>query len=212
MTDGTLNAEKNFGQLRELLRRLMIPRADMCIASSTKSKELQMHYGAKEDKNIIAFLIVDISYFQFIREEYESHKLLYVGNIIERKGVDLLIKALSLVKKDFTLTIVGEGEEKNHLVEDIEKNGMTESVTFIPFLQKEEIKEIYKEHDIFILSTHEDCFVINEAMAASMPTIASCYADGAYDLVKDGENGFIINPYDAQELANVIEKLLDNDK
>ena len=91
---------------------------------------------------------------------------------------------------------------------------MTESVTFIPFLQKEEIKEIYKEHDIFILPTREDCFglVINEAMAASMPIIASCYADGAYDLVKEGESGFIINPYDAQELADVIEKLLDNDK
>lgn len=114
----------------------MIPRTDMCIASSTKSKELQMHYGAKEDKIIIAFLTVDIGYFRFIREEYGSHKFLYVGSIIERKGVDLLIKALSFVKKDFTLTIVGEGEKKNHLVEDIEKNGMTESVTFIPFLQK----------------------------------------------------------------------------
>lgn len=64
------------------------------------------------------------------------------------------------------------------------------------------------------MPTREDCFglVIHEAMAASMPIIASCYADEAYDLVKEGENGFIINPYDAQELADVIEKLLDNDK
>ena len=91
---------------------------------------------------------------------------------------------------------------------------MKEFVEFIPFTQKEEIRTIYNSHDIFILPTREDCFglVVNEAMAASMPVIASCYADGAYDLVKDGENGYIVNPYDSAELAITIEKLIDNDE
>ena len=214
MTDGTLNAEKNFGQLRKSLRRLMIPRADMCIASSTKSKELQMHYGAKEDRIIIAYLTVDIGYFRFKREEYHSNKLLFIGSLIERKGIDLLLKALSLVNKDYTLTIVGDGEEKSRLVDYVEQNGMKELVEFVPFKQKEELREIYNTHDIFILPTREDCFglVISEAMAASMPVISSCYADGAYDLVIDGENGYIVNPYDSVEFANTIEKLIENDE
>ena len=214
MTDGTLNAEKRFGQLRKLLRRLIIPRADMCIASSTKSKELQIYYGAKEDRIIVAYLTVDVGYFRFEREEYHSHKLLFIGSLIERKGIDLLLKALSLVKKDYTLTIVGNGEEKSRLVDYVEQNGMKEFVEFVPFKQKEELKEIYNTHDIFILPTREDCFglVINEAMAASMPVISSCYADGAYDLVIDGENGYIVNPYDSVKFANTIEKLIENDE
>ena len=214
MTDGTLYSERNFGFFRRLNRRLIIPRADMCIASSTKSKELQMYYGAREDRITIAFLTVDVDYFQFEREKYHSHKLLFIGSLIERKGIDLLLKALSLVKKDYTLTIVGDGEEKSRLVDYVEQNGMKEFVEFVPFTQKEALREIYNTHDIFILPTREDCFglVINEAMAASMPVISSCYADGAYDLVIDGENGYIVNPYDSVKFANTIEKLIANDE
>ena len=214
MTDGTLYSERNFGYFRRFIRRLIIPRADMCIASSTRSKELQIYYGAKEDRIIVAYLTVDVGYFRFEREEYHSHKLLYIGSIIERKGIDLLLKSLSLVKKDYTLTIVGDGEEKNRLVDYVEQNGMKELVEFVPFKQKEELREIYNTHDIFILPTREDCFglVISEAMAASMPVISSCYADGAYDLVKEGENGYIVNPYESVEFANTIEKLIENDE
>ena len=214
MTDGTLYSERNFGFFRRLNRRMMIPRADMCIASSTKSKELQIYYGAKEDRIIVAYLTVDVGYFRFEREEYHSNKLLFIGSLIERKGIDLLLKALSLVKKDYTLTIVGDGEEKNRLVDYVEQNGMKELVEFIPFKQKEELREIYNTHDIFILPTREDCFglVISEAMAASMPVISSCYADGTYDLVIDGENGYIVNPYDSVKFANTIEKLIANDE
>ena len=214
MTDGTLYSERNFGYFRRFNRRLIIPRADMCIASSTKSKELQMHYGAREERIIIAFLTVDVDYFRIEREEYHSYKLLYIGSIIERKGIDLLLKALSLVKKDYTLTIVGDGEEKSRLVDYVEQNGMKEFVEFVPFKQKEELREIYNTHDIFVLPTREDCFglVISEAMAASMPVISSCYADGAYDLVKEGENGYIVNPYESVEFANTIEKLIENDE
>ena len=116
--------------------------------------------------------------------------------------------------KDYTLTIVGDGKEKNRLIDYVEQNGMKEFVKFVPFRQKEELREIYNSHDIFILPTREDCFglVINEAMAASMPIISSCYADGAYDLVRDGENGYIVNPYDPAEFANTIEKLIENDE
>ena len=214
MTDGTLYSERNFGFFRRLNRRLIIPRADMCIASSTKSKELQIYYGAKEDRIIVAYLTVDVGYFRFEREEYHSNKLLFIGSLIERKGIDLLLKALSLVKKDYTLTIVGDGEEKSRLVDYVEQNGMKELVEFVPFKQKEELREIYNTHDIFVLPTREDCFglVINEAMAASMPVISSCYADGAYDLVIDGENGYIVNPYDSVKFANTIEKLIANDE
>ena len=184
----------------------------MCIASSTKSKELQIYYGAKEDRIIVAYLTVDVGYFRFEREEYHSNKLLFIGSLIERKGIDLLLKALSLVKKDYTLTIVGDGEEKSRLVDYVEQNGMKEFVEFVPFKQKEELREIYNTHDIFVLPTREDCFglVINEAMAASMPVISLCCADGVYDLVIDGENGYIVNPYDSVYFANTIEKLIDN--
>ena len=78
----------------------------MCIASSTKSKELQMHYGAREERIIIAFLTVDVDYFRIEREEYHSHKLLYVGSIIERKGIDLLFQIYSKLE-EYELVMIG---------------------------------------------------------------------------------------------------------
>ncbi len=212
MTDGTLFSERNFGKIKKLLRYIVIKGADFCIASSTKSKELQLHYGAKEDNIIIAYLTVDIEKYRYKREHYDASKLLYVGSLIYRKGLDLLIDALSLVDKRYVLTIVGNGWEKEGLIKQLESYGISDRVVFKDFLEGEELVNEYKNNDIFVLPTREDCFglVINEAMAASMPVISSKYADGAYDLIEDGKNGFIANPYNKQEFADRISELIGN--
>lgn len=210
MTDGTLFSERNFSKIKKLLRYVVIKGADLCIASSTKSMELQMHYGAKKENIVIAYLTVDIDKYDYKREEYGCENMLYVGSLIYRKGLDLLIEALPLVEKQFKLTIVGNGWEKDGLIKRLAELSLSDRVIFKDFLEGEALINEYKSNDIFVLPTREDCFglVINEAMAQSMPVISSKYADGAYDLIEDSKNGYIVDPYDKEELAGAINKLI----
>ena len=173
MTDGTLFSERNFSKIKKLLRYVVIKGADLCIASSTKSMELQMHYGAKKEKIVIAYLTVDIDKYNYKREEYGAENILYVGSLIYRKGLDLLIEALPLVEKQFKLTIVGNGWEKDGLIKRIAELSLSNKIVFKEFLEGEKLLSEYKNNDIFVLPTREDCFglVINEAMAQSMPVI-----------------------------------------
>lgn len=69
---------------------------------------------------------------------------------------------------------------------------------FLGYQEGEPLQKLYRTADAFVLPTREDCFglVLLEAMCASLPIISSKYADGARDLVSDGENGYIIDPED----------------
>ena len=70
----------------------------------------------------------------------------------------------------------------------------------------------YSEASVFVLPTREDCFglVLVEAMAAGLPIVSSKYADGSYDVIKDGVNGDIVDPFDSAALARAIERHLDS--
>ncbi|MBU3200971.1 glycosyltransferase family 4 protein [Clostridium estertheticum] len=214
-SDGTLNSEKNINNIQLILRKLICREANALIASSTATKMAQLKYGAKEERIFISLLTVDINKYLIERDYNRSNKtpkLLYVGSLIKRKGLDLLFDAISLVNYEFVLNVVGEGEEIHNLEDQVQNLGIREKIKFLGYLQQNELKKLYAESDIFVLPTREDCFglVILEAMCAGLPIICSKYADGVLDLICEGENGFIIEPYNNKQLANTIQNLLNN--
>lgn len=115
-TDGTLNSEKNIGKVQRLSRSYIIKRAAAFIASSTASREAQIAYGADEKKCFISYLTVDIQKYLYEKPQKttqnEGLQLLYVGSLIQRKGLDLLLPALAKTPQNIRLWIVGEGQEK----------------------------------------------------------------------------------------------------
>lgn len=211
-TDGTLFSERNFGKVQLWSRKHVIRRADSYIASSTKSMEAQVAYGAPEEKCHISFLTVDVEKYIQKPQGKDIGKILCVGSLIERKGVDLLLKALAEVKGDFELCLAGTGPEKDALEEMADDLEIADKVHFLGQLNREALLKQYADSDLFILPTREDCFalVILEAMCSKLPIICSGYADGSYDLIKEGHNGFVIDPYDTKSFAACIQKLLDN--
>lgn len=207
-TDGTINSEKNIGKLQKLSRKYIFKRADAFIGSSHASQENQLSYGADKKHCHISLLTVDLD--KYIRPEKTEYnkKLICVGSLIERKGVDLLFEALALCEdKEITVDIVGDGTEKDNLVKLARKLGISDRVNFCGFLQTNELTDKYAEAGVFVLPTREDCFglVLIEAMCAGLPIIVSKYSDGAFETVSEGENGFIIDPYDSKEFAKVID-------
>ncbi len=208
-TDGTLNSEKNIGKVQRLSRSYIIKRAAAFVASSTASKETQVAYGADPAKCFLSYLTVDIDKYLAKKESYETKQMIYVGSLIQRKGLDLLMDALADTREDIRLVIVGEGQEKQALEQQIESLGITDRVEFKGFVEGEALRELYRSSDVFVLPTREDCFglVILEAMCASLPVISSKYADGARDLIVEGENGYIVDPEDTEGFAAAIERI-----
>lgn len=213
-TDGTLFSERNRNFVQKFLRRYVIARADSYIGSSTKSKEAQIFYGADEKKCHISYLAVDVEKYIQIPQGSSCGKILYVGSLIERKGVDLLFQALAHVKVPFEIYLAGDGEEKDALLQLARTLKIEKQVHFLGMLSREELLKHYADSDLFVLPTREDCFalVILEAICAGLPIVCSKYADGAYDLIEDGENGFIVDPYQAKVFAEKMENLLKDEK
>lgn len=212
-TDGTLNSEKNIGKVQRMSRSYIIKRAAAFVASSTASREAQIAYGADPEKCFISYLTVDIDKYLAKKERYDARQLIYVGSLIQRKGLDLLLPALAETSEDIRLIIVGEGQEKQALKEQIAKLGLSDRVEFKGYVEGEALRRLYMESDAFIIPTREDCFglVILEAMCASLPVISSKYADGARDLVEEGKNGYIIDPEDTEGFAACITGLFEQD-
>ena len=211
-TDGTLFSERNRNFVQKFLRRYVIAKADSYIGSSTKSKEAQIYYGADERKCHVSLLSVDVE--KYIQEPQGKGigKILYVGSLIERKGVDLLLQALARVENSFELYLAGNGDEKENLEHLADELGIKQKIHFLGQLSREELLTHYADSDLFVLPTREDCFalVILEAICSKLPIVCSKYADGAYDMIREGENGYVIDPYNAKEFAEKIDRLLGN--
>lgn len=212
-TDGTLHSERNIGKVQKLSRKIICSNADACIASSTKAKEKLLAWGVPEEKIFISLLTVDISKFQKVERAPVPGRILYVGSMIPRKGLDLLVDALSYVNCDFELRIVGNGteEEIKQLKAAAEQKGILDKLTFCGFLQGENLTDEYRRAQVFVLPTREDCFglVLLEAMCAGVPIVASKYADGAYDTVVEGVNGYIADPFQPEAFGKCIEKAMN---
>lgn len=215
LTDGTLFSERNIGKGQKILRKIIINNSDGYIASSTKAKEKLLSWGAEESKINVALLTTDVEKYSYIKKDRVPGRILYVGSMIRRKGLDNLITALGCVDCDFELHIVGNGtlEEKNNIIEMAKSKQVEDKIVFCGFKEGKDLVSEYLEAKVFVLPTREDCFglVLVEALSANLPIISSMYADGAYDVIIQGENGFIVNPNDKFQFAQKIEEVLKTD-
>lgn len=211
-TDGTLNSEKDINIIQMWLRKKIICAADCCIASSSKAKEKLINYGVEENKIFVSLLTVDITKYLVNLHKKEKNRLIFVGTLSFRKGLDLLVKALNKLEHDFEMLIVGDGPEKENIEQLAEKYGIKEKITFTGFVEGDNLRQLYDESSIFVLPTRQDCYglVILEAMCANLPVVCSKYADGVYDLIDQGVNGYIVDPYDAEQIAKQIDLAIEH--
>jgi glycosyltransferase involved in cell wall biosynthesis len=104
------------------------------------------------------------------------------------------------------LLMVGEGEQKEAALELVKKEGGREHITFLPFRQ--DVPDILAAGDIFVLPSLWEGLPIGllEAMSMGKAIIASC-VDGTSEIIKDNENGLLVEPGNAAELSCSLLKL-----
>lgn len=145
--------------------------------------------------------------------------ILFVGRLVERKGVQYLIEAFSKIVKDTQahLLIVGQGPEKEKLQKLAKEKNLDDKIIFAGFVDDESLKNYYQNCSVFVLPAITDekgdteglGVVLIEALSYKKPVIAS-NVGGITDIVINGKTGLLVPEKNSEELATALKKILSD--
>lgn len=139
--------------------------------------------------------------------------VLTVAELIRRKGVDTLIRALGRLRDShpFTLVICGEGPDEPALRKLSEELGVSDRVEFRGQVSREKIPDYFSASDVFVLASRVEAAgnVILEAMSAGRPVVTTD-CGGPPEYVEDGRTGYIVPVEDDGALASRLASLMDD--
>ncbi len=140
----------------------------------------------------------------------DRNLILFAGQIIRGKGVDVLLEALALLDVDFECVILGDGNHRAACERRARALGLEGRVTFKGFVPQDELKNYYRECSVVAVSSlwPEPIATIGlEVMRYGLPVVAFD-AGGIRDWLQDGHNGFLVPWMDRQQYASRLRQLL----
>lgn len=140
--------------------------------------------------------------------------LLHIGRLDRDKNVDSVIRAAAptLHESEAHLVMVGDGRQKNHLINQCIDLGITERVHFTGFISKKQgLPEIYRVANVFITTSEIETqgIVLLEAAASGLPIVA-VNATCIPEIVHNGVNGFLLDAGDIRAMSDAISNILNN--
>lgn len=214
--DGAFVKEGN--GFKEKLKMHLISGGSLFFSTCSEHDKYYLHYGAKPENirryKFSSLLERDIipspvseDEKKSLRAELGMHEekiVLAVGQFIHRKGFDVLLDAAVMFKENIGVYIVGD-KPTNEYTAKVKAHNLT-NVHFEGFKSKEELKKYYMAANLFVLPTREDIWglVVNEAMAYGLPVVTTDRCNAGLELIKNGENGFIVKTENSEELSKKI--------
>lgn len=201
-----------------------IEAAEFIVCISEFHRDFYLSEGADPDKLFVVYCGIDTTHFTptpRTRPEGAPLRILSSGRLVEKKGFDVLIEALALLRdrgRDFEAEIAGSGPLEPTLRAQIDRLGLGDRVTLTgqPLLQ-EDLPGFMAGGDIYTLA----CVrapdgdidglpqMLMEAMACERPVVSTDLV-GIPDLVRDEETGLLVPPEDPVALAGALERLADD--
>lgn len=179
--------------------------ADVCIAASQFTVESLEQAGVDSQRILLLPLGADLKQFRFApRTPDGPFRVLFVGGIGQRKGVKYLLEAFDRIRgKGVELTLAGPLPADMRPLESYQS-----TVRLTGRLDQADIvREMHQAHVLVLPSVFEGFgLVIVEAMATGLPVIASTHSAGP-DVVREGVDGFVLEPDDVDGLADRLERL-----
>ena len=228
--EATLRAHEIIPPWKKWLKRVILLRffraCDAVMYSCSGNKEYLEHYGVPEDKLFPLPCAVDNAYFQNERKKYLAKKsdilenlridrgdlvVLFSARFTSRKRPHDLLEAVNkLGHKDVTVLFVGDGIEKKSMESYAIKHNI--KAVFVGFQNQSELAKFYSIADIATVISDYDPSpkAMNEAMNFELPIIVTDIVGTAEDLVKHGENGFVVEVGDTDSIAAHIEYFYKN--
>ncbi|MEO6183897.1 MAG: glycosyltransferase family 4 protein [Verrucomicrobiota bacterium] len=173
-------------------------------------KDELLRNGFSEDK-IEIHPPVPIMGDPLLRSNFSDRNLIvYAGQIIRGKGVDILLHTLSRLTIPFECIIFGDGSHRPYCEKLCRRLKLDDRVQFMGFVPQEELKNVYRECSVMAISSvwPEPFATIGmEAMSYGIPVVAFD-AGGIKDWLLDGQNGFLVPWMDCGQFAARLEQLL----
>ncbi|MDX6689272.1 MAG: glycogen synthase [Solirubrobacteraceae bacterium] len=141
--------------------------------------------------------------------------VLSIGRVVEKKGFDLLLHAFERVAandREVGLVIGGDGAEREALAQRTEALGLGSRVVFPGTLSRLQVAWAMAHASVFVLPSRIEPFgiVVLEALRAGRPVVVSSRG-GAPEIVRDQQDGLVVDPFDTRAMATAIARLLDDD-
>lgn len=221
----TRHTERNCPWWRTAYRKWILRHVDALLCSGTQCADYGHSLGMPASRIVCGHMCADADGMRRqvdaigpgqrtdLRERLGAAEVvfLYAGRLIELKGVRQLLESWSIFERvhpgDGTLIILGEGPLRPELERLVRERNLR-GVRFLGQIDYDDIASYYAAADLFVLPTLEDnwALVVPEAMACGLPVICSRYNGACADLIRDDENGWIVDPLDELELANRLHK------
>jgi len=195
-----------------------ITAADALRAESGVTLKKLRHY-TKRDIPTDHFPLMHMELFDKMDVEIKkrnTYDMLFIGRVVKLKGVQFIIDILSQIKDkhpEVRLLIGGDGEYLGELKKQAEELNVNDKVIFLGSLGRNQVKEQLANCDLFILPSMSEGLprVLIESMAMGKFMIASDVG-AIKEIIENGKNGFLVNPYNLQQIKEKIVYCLDNKK
>jgi len=220
-TDAICETEKNLSSFRKNIRKVICKNTDGFISAS----DLTTEYLESLCPNVViekSLQTIDVNQWnknlnnlstkEILRKELslplDKTIILGVGGFTEKKNWMAVFQQMKLLN-DCIFVLIGSGELEEEYKKYIEKNQLQKVVKIVGRKEGLELQKYFKVSDIFIFPSLYDQFgyVVVEALASGLPVICS-ENSGASSLIKDGKNGFVVNPID--DFTDKINLIIQN--
>ena len=176
------------------------------VASSFTKKTLKEYSGNLPEIRVIPYGFPEVKQKKKYQPlENRKLKVLFIGGLSQRKGISYLFEAVEGMQSEVELTVVGHKAVAhcNALNKALEKHN------WIPSLPHDQILACMSDHDVFVFPSLFEGFglVITEAMSQGVPVITTDRTAGP-DLIKDGEDGWIVPAGSSSALKEVLTEIL----
>lgn len=211
------------------LNAFVINHSDICTANSSATSKMAQTISEAKKIEIVP-MGVNTSFFKkhikpgSIRGKFgvDGNVILYVGRLIDWKGIDYLINAMPRVIDAVPKTklfIVGSGPLKSDLLKLSERLNIKKSIIFIDAVSQSDLIDFYSLADLFVMpsiindkgETEGLGVVLLEAMACGLPVIGT-NVGGIRDIIKDGQTGLLARQKDSDDLATKIIRLFSDER
>ena len=232
-----MRCETHLGLQQSYAKKLLRPHivgslyklCDRCLAIGSENAEFYKSIGIDPERIYLVPYAVDNTRFMADVESASRHResvrkelglsdvdpvILYASKLTRRKHPDDLIRAAKRLRSEgyrFHVLMVGTGEMERELKELVADLRM-DNVVFTGFVNQSALPKLYASSDLFVLPSEDEPWgvVINEAMCAGLPVIASEGVGSVSDLVVSGVNGLTFKPKDINALTNALRTVISS--
>jgi glycosyltransferase involved in cell wall biosynthesis len=217
----------SFNWFLRIFEEKMLKRSNKIIAvSDFTRRELLQYYKVREDKIRVIHNGVDTNKFQPASDKRKAKQelgfnpddttILSVGRLYARKGLFTLIESMPAVvrkfpRAEFIISGKGQSDEMKKLVAHAQKLGILDNIVFTGYYPDRKLPRLYQAADVFAFSTfYENLpFAVLEALSTGLPVVTTSVG-GIPEMIDDGKNGFLVEPFNSRELSDRILYYLEH--